>query len=265
MAAQEYYQGFQQPPTSSPMPFQGNPRPPSQSQSQSQSPYGASPRTSNGSPNSQPPYPNPPYPVTPGPMPIAQKQSPPYPTSDYPTQQYLAPPGGPPPQVGSAPSQSYFPPQPPPSGYPPLSLQRSISEPPENRRPSLASSQSSNPNHRHHRRDYDDEDEDESSEYERSRSRDSRNRRRPHRDSRSDRNTFLGAGGGAIVGDAIFPGLGTLGGLLLGGWGGHEYSRRKSQSERDVRPGHHYHHNGRKEGNYGNGITVRSEWGLIER
>ena len=29
-------------------------------------------------------------------------------------------------------------------------------------------------------------------------------------------NTFLGAGGGAIIGDLIFPGLGTIGGALLG-------------------------------------------------
>jgi len=25
-----------------------------------------------------------------------------------------------------------------------------------------------------------------------------------------------------VIGDLIFPGLGTLGGALLGGWGGHE-------------------------------------------
>jgi hypothetical protein len=269
MAAQEYYQGFQQPPRSTPMPFQSNPPP------QSQSPYGTSPRTSNGSVNSQPRYQTPPYPTTPGPMPVPQKQTPPYPTSNYPPQQYLAPPGAVPPQAGSAPTQSYFPPQPQPNGYgygprpsdpyayppqAPLSLQRSISEPPDGRRPSLASSQSSQPRHNHHRRDYDDEDED--SEYERSRSRDSRDRRPRPKNKHSDTSTFLGAGGGAIVGDAIFPGLGTLGGLLLGGWGGREYSRRRSKSEMNAKPGQH--HNGRK-ASYGNGITVRSEWGLIER
>jgi len=32
--------------------------------------------------------------------------------------------------------------------------------------------------------------------------------------------TFLGASGGAVIGDLIFPGLGTLGGALLGGVGG---------------------------------------------
>ncbi|KAI9667807.1 MAG: hypothetical protein M1821_000626 [Bathelium mastoideum] len=45
--------------------------------------------------------------------------------------------------------------------------------------------------------------------------------------SHKNRDTFLGGGAGAIVGDAIFPGLGTLGGLLLGGWGGYDHARRK--------------------------------------
>jgi hypothetical protein len=40
----------------------------------------------------------------------------------------------------------------------------------------------------------------------------------------------LGAFGGAAVGDLIFPGLGTLGGALLGGIGGHEVSRGRSGS-----------------------------------
>lgn len=40
--------------------------------------------------------------------------------------------------------------------------------------------------------------------------------------------TFIGAGGGAIVGDLIFPGLGTLGGAILGGVGGHEYGKKKA-------------------------------------
>ena len=43
-------------------------------------------------------------------------------------------------------------------------------------------------------------------------------------------NTFLGAGGGAILGDLIFPGLGTLGGALIGGVGGHEYGKKRAQS-----------------------------------
>lgn len=54
--------------------------------------------------------------------------------------------------------------------------------------------------------------------------------------------TFLGAGGGALIGDAIFPGLGTLGGAILGGVGGHEYGKqRRSYSNpsraRDARYG----------------------------
>lgn len=43
-------------------------------------------------------------------------------------------------------------------------------------------------------------------------------------------NTFLGAGGGAVIGDLIFPGLGTLGGAILGGVGGHEYGKKRTQS-----------------------------------
>jgi len=78
---------------------------------------------------------------------------------------------------------------------------------------------------------------------------------------------FLGAGSGAIVGDAIFPGLGTIGGLLIGGWGGHEYSKRRngrSKSEGKYDDSKPPNWKGRK-GYYGDGVTVRSEWGLIER
>lgn len=32
-----------------------------------------------------------------------------------------------------------------------------------------------------------------------------------------------------MIGDAIFPGLGTLGGALLGGIGGHEAGRSRSE------------------------------------
>ncbi|KAH9820448.1 hypothetical protein Tdes44962_MAKER05142 [Teratosphaeria destructans] len=63
----------------------------------------------------------------------------------------------------------------------------------------------------------------------------------------SGASTFLGAGGGAIIGDAIFPGLGTLGGAILGGLGGHEYGkqRRSYSNDRDyyeanVRRGRRY-------------------------
>lgn len=42
--------------------------------------------------------------------------------------------------------------------------------------------------------------------------------------------TFIGAFGGGAIGDLIFPGLGTLGGALLGALGGHEVGSR-SQSQ----------------------------------
>lgn len=65
----------------------------------------------------------------------------------------------------------------------------------------------------------------------------SRERRDKHKHKHSNRpgaerqkssgvNTFVGAGSGAIIGDLIFPGLGTIGGALLGGFGGHEYSKK---------------------------------------
>lgn len=47
------------------------------------------------------------------------------------------------------------------------------------------------------------------------------------------RNTFWGALGGGAIGDLIAPGLGTLGGALLGGVGGHEAGRSRSGSGRD--------------------------------
>ena len=47
----------------------------------------------------------------------------------------------------------------------------------------------------------------------------------PLKKTGSSTSEFLGAGGGALIGDMIFPGLGTLGGAILGGVGGHEYGR----------------------------------------
>ena len=72
-------------------------------------------------------------------------------------------------------------------------------------------------------------------------------------------NTFLGAGGGALVGDAIFPGLGTLGGLLIGGWSGHEYSKRRSKSDGKYDDSKPQRGKGRK-GSNGDRVTVRKEW-----
>jgi len=69
----------------------------------------------------------------------------------------------------------------------------------------------------------------------------------------SNADAFLGAAGGGLVGDLIFPGLGTLGGAALGWLGGREYGKgRKGREEklRDAqydweekfRPGMHEHH-----------------------
>ncbi|KAF7947399.1 hypothetical protein EAE96_008487 [Botrytis aclada] len=55
------------------------------------------------------------------------------------------------------------------------------------------------------------------------------------RDSRKDRNTFFGAFGGGLIGDLIMPGLGTLGGAILGGVGGREASRNGHKSEKSVK------------------------------
>ncbi|KAK5124976.1 hypothetical protein LTR85_001166 [Meristemomyces frigidus] len=45
--------------------------------------------------------------------------------------------------------------------------------------------------------------------------------------------TFLGAGAGSLIGDAIFPGLGTLGGAILGGVGGHKYAKDQRSFSND--------------------------------
>lgn len=52
-----------------------------------------------------------------------------------------------------------------------------------------------------------------------------------HDSSHKNRDTFLGAGAGTIIGDAIFPGLGTAAGLVLGGYGGRKYARERSRSD----------------------------------
>ena len=56
----------------------------------------------------------------------------------------------------------------------------------------------------------------------------SRTRSHKKKEKGSTTNTFLGAFGGGAIGDLIFPGLGTVGGALLGGWGGHEVGRSRS-------------------------------------
>lgn len=59
--------------------------------------------------------------------------------------------------------------------------------------------------------------------------------------------TFLGAGGGAILGDILFPGLGSLGGALIGGVGGHEYGKARDKTHYDRSPG-----SGRRHRRYSN-------------
>ncbi|ETN43745.1 uncharacterized protein HMPREF1541_02904 [Cyphellophora europaea CBS 101466] len=72
----------------------------------------------------------------------------------------------------------------------------------------------------------------------------SRSRERSHSDGRGRRRTsetsrsanadgFLGAAGGGLIGDLIFPGLGTVGGALAGWIGGKGYGeRRKGREDR---------------------------------
>ncbi|KAK5113351.1 hypothetical protein LTR62_003450 [Meristemomyces frigidus] len=58
----------------------------------------------------------------------------------------------------------------------------------------------------------------------------------PRNSKKKDKtSTFLGAGGGALIGDLIFPGLGTIGGAILGGMGGHEYSKQQRSYSNDAR------------------------------
>jgi hypothetical protein len=79
---------------------------------------------------------------------------------------------------------------------------------------------------------------------------------RAQRHEHKDRDTFLGAGAGALVGDVIFPGLGTAAGILLGGIGGRKYAKR-SKSE-DVRESHKHrdaYREGREEGREHHGMV----------
>jgi hypothetical protein len=68
---------------------------------------------------------------------------------------------------------------------------------------------------------------------------------RKTRAGHKDRDTFLGAGAGGLVGDLIFPGLGTAAGLLLGGYGGRKHAKKRSVSDagtaREREHGHHDH------------------------
>ncbi|KPI43326.1 uncharacterized protein AB675_7145 [Cyphellophora attinorum] len=94
----------------------------------------------------------------------------------------------------------------------------------------IASGYSSDPE-RHHRRHHKKHD---SRSRSRSRSRDTN---RPRRTSETSRSTnadgFIGAAGGGLIGDLIFPGLGTVGGALAGWLGGKKYGKeRKGREDR---------------------------------
>lgn len=75
----------------------------------------------------------------------------------------------------------------------------------------------------------------------RDRDRESSSRRHKPRKSRSydkpnhdkTRDTFLGAGAGTLIGDVLFPGLGTAAGLVLGGYGGRKYAQEKARGSDD--------------------------------
>lgn len=227
MAAQEYYQSFQQhPPQGAPPPYTAT-----------------SPLPQNGRPSLAPAQS--PYNYSPQPNSFAQHQ-------------FLQLPGQgqPSPQSWSLqPGSSYTPPvpyqggpqrySPATQGYP-LIPSRSKSEPPENRRPSV-DLYSSRKHHSHSRSQSRSRSRSQSREYSsRSRSR-SRHHSHHRKRSHSDRDTFIGAGAGGLIGDALLPGLGTLFGALAGGVGGHEYAHRKeSRSHSDS--------------GYRDGITVRSGW-----
>jgi hypothetical protein len=61
-----------------------------------------------------------------------------------------------------------------------------------------------------------------------------RRRRRTRRKSTSRSSTadgFLGAAGGGLIGDLIFPGLGTLGGAVAGYIGGKDYGKHRKRKD----------------------------------
>ncbi|KAL1607488.1 hypothetical protein SLS59_002456 [Nothophoma quercina] len=215
-------------------------------------------------------YNNPPYAGTPPPS-----YSPYAPQQQKQPQAYPFPPPPPPPQQQQYPGKGYqgsmapyFPPPPQQSsGYlgAPLQPVRSYSQPParvrfaEEESTALGSESESDsgssPRHRHrHRRsrdrgrDYDsprdvDRDGDYSEgDYDRSRG----GRTKTHQKKHENRDTFLGAGAGGIIGDAIFPGLGTAAGLIIGGLGGRKYAKDKRSHSEEGRP--HRHRDAYREG-----------------
>jgi hypothetical protein len=87
---------------------------------------------------------------------------------------------------------------------------------------------------RHHSRDRDLDDADRSPGHHHHHHSSTKIQRKEHK----NRDTFLGAGVGGVIGDVIFPGLGTAAGLLIGGLGGRKYASR-SKSEEGHRHQHH--------------------------
>ncbi|KAF1363907.1 hypothetical protein EJ07DRAFT_151982 [Lizonia empirigonia] len=75
-------------------------------------------------------------------------------------------------------------------------------------------------------------------------------RTKTHQKKHESRDTFLGAGAGGIIGDAIFPGLGTAAGLLIGGLGGRKYAKDKRSHSEEGRTHRHRdaYREGREEG-----------------
>ena len=73
---------------------------------------------------------------------------------------------------------------------------------------------SSSEHHRHH--------------YYHQKRRDSRNK-----SSHESRDGLLGAAGGALIGDLILPGAGTLSGVIIGALKGRQHGRRKDEKDED--------------------------------
>jgi len=258
MAAQDYYQSFQQLPQTAPPAYSSTPpgggrRP---SVAPVQSPYNYSPQPSN---HSQPQYLKPilknsnSHQGHPSPQPWNAQQGSPYPAPALYQGSPLA-----------RPSNNNL--LAPPTNYA-LTPSRSKSEPPENRRTSVDPSYERHHHHRRHHsrsrsrssrsssRDYRGRDRSGSRSHSRSRSR-SRSHHSHHshhshsrKQSHSGRDTFIGAGAGGLIGDAIIPGLGTLLGALAGGLGGHEYGERKGKTSRS-----------KSDNGYRDGVTVHSGW-----
>ncbi|KAH6721963.1 hypothetical protein BKA61DRAFT_165642 [Leptodontidium sp. MPI-SDFR-AT-0119] len=235
MTAREYYDSFNaatQQPNYPPPPYQPFPAGQESQQNavqpaQQQQPF----------PDYKAGYPGYPHPSEIGHQGSPQSQPPPQPHYHTPQQQYQQP-YSPQPQHHQSyvqnPQTDTHHSRPPYSTdrLPHLRPERSYSEPPttSHLHPHEAHS------HHHHQR------HSRSPSHSRSRSRSSsrshsrhRSRRRSHSRSRprsshtntkhKGRNTFFGAFGGGLLGDAIFPGLGTVGGAVLGGVLGKESAK----------------------------------------